>query len=239
LTAEAAVRVLVADDDRSTRAGIRLALAEHAFDVCAEAGSADDAVQAAEREDPDVCLIEADLPGGGGVATAGRILDARPGAAVIILSGAVDPEDLFAAVRAGVRGYLPKDMDPERLPAALRGVLEGEAAVPRALMGALLEEFRAREHGRHAGELARLGVELTARERQVLDLLDRGLDTAEIGERLSISAVTVRRHVSEILRKLGAGDRDAAAGLVADVLRRHPDLRAPLRDDPDLRGLVE
>jgi DNA-binding NarL/FixJ family response regulator len=121
-------------------------------------------------------------------------------------------------VRAGARGYLLKDMDPERLPMALRGVLNGEAALPRTLMGRVLEELRAMEQGRHASELSRLGVELTHRERQVLGMLDRGLDTAGIAAALSISAVTVRRHASEILRKLDVPDREAALR----VLRKPP-----------------
>ena len=203
------VRVLVADSDRASRAGVSLALAGHGFDVCAEADDADATVEAALRELPHLCLIDADLPGGG-IAAAERILRGRSDAVVVMLSAGVDEEQLFAAVRAGARGYLLKSMDAERLPMALRGVLDGEAALPRVLMGAVLAEFRAGEHGRHASRLNRLGVELTSRERQVLELLERGLETAEIAERLSISAVTVRRHVSEILRKLDAPDRESA-----------------------------
>jgi DNA-binding NarL/FixJ family response regulator len=211
--AEAPVRVLIADDDRATRSGVRMALAGHGFEVCAEADSADAAFEAARRERPDVCLVEAGLPGGG-VAAAERILRARSETVVVMLSAAVDEEQLFAAVRAGARGYLLKDMDPARLSMALRGVLRGEAALPRVLMGAVLDELRAREHGRHASELSRLGVQLTSRERQVLELLEQGLETAEIGGRLSISAITVRRHVSEVLRKLGAPDRESALRLL-------------------------
>jgi len=216
VTAERPVRVLIADDDGATRAGVRLALAEHGFDVCAEADSADAAVDGAQRERPELCLVEASLPGGGAAAVE-RILRAHSETVAVMLSGAVDEERLLAAVRAGARGYLLKDMDPARLPMALRGALDGEAAFPRALMGAVLDEFRAREHGRHASQLNRLGVQLTSRERQVLELLERGLETAEIGERLSISAVTVRRHVSEILRKLGAPDREAALRLLRET----------------------
>jgi DNA-binding NarL/FixJ family response regulator len=211
--AGALVRVLIADDDGATRAGVRQALAGHGFDVCAEADSADAAVEAATREQPDLCLVEAGLPGGG-VTAAERILSGRSDAVVVMLSAAIDEEQLFGALRSGARGYLLKDMDPGRLPMALRGVLDGEAALPRVLMGAVLDEFRAREHGRHAAELSRLGVQLTSRERQVLELLERGLETAEIGERLSISAVTVRRHVSEVLRKLRAPDRETALRLL-------------------------
>jgi DNA-binding NarL/FixJ family response regulator len=127
-----------------------------------------------------------------------------------MLSATVDSPRLFAALRAGARGYLLKDMDPARLPAALRGVLDGEAALARSLMGSVLDEFHARERGRHASQLSRLGVELTNRERQVLELLERGLSTAAIGVVLGISSVTVRRHVSEVVRKLDVPDRASA-----------------------------
>lgn len=207
------IRVLIADHDAAGRAGVRLALAADDFEVCGEADTADAAVEAARREQPTVCLVEADLPGDG-VAAAERMLGEVPRTTVVMLSAAVDDDRLFAAVRAGARGYLLKDMDPARLPMALRGVLDGEAALPRALMGRVLEELRALERGRHTRELSRLGVHLTRREREVLEHLDRGLETADVAEALGISSVTVRRHVSEILRKLGAPDRRAALRLL-------------------------
>ena len=209
------VRVLIADHDGPGRAGVRLSLEGHGFVVCGEVDRAADVAAAAGRERPDVCLIEADLPGGG-IAAVEHVLASTPYAAVIMLSATADDDKLLAAVRAGARGYLLKDMDPDRLPNAVRGVLDGEAALPRALMGRVIDELRAMEHGRHAGELARLGVELTRREREVLEQLDRGLSTAEIGRALSISAVTVRRHVSEIVKKLSASDREAALRLLRD-----------------------
>jgi DNA-binding NarL/FixJ family response regulator len=204
---------LIAEADPSTRAGIRMAVDGHGFTLCADAADADDAVTAAVRERPDVCLIDASLPGGG-VAAAEQISRQAPNAAIVMLSGSADEDELFACVRAGARGYLSKDMDPARLPFALHGVLRGEAALPRPLVARVLEEIRTRERGRHAGELARLGVELTQREREVLDLLERGLQTSEMAERLRISAVTVRRHLSSILRKLHAPDRAAALRII-------------------------
>jgi DNA-binding NarL/FixJ family response regulator len=207
------VRVLIADHDAASRAGVRLSLGGHGFEVCGEADSGDAAVQVARREQPDVCLIECDLPGGG-TETAESVIGEAPRTAVVMLSGSVDDERLLGAVRAGARGYLLKDMDPARLPMALRGVLSGEAALPRSLMGRVLDELRALQHGRHASELSRLGVRLTRREQEVLEHLDRGLETAGVAEALGISSVTVRRHISEILRKLGASDRDAALELL-------------------------
>jgi DNA-binding NarL/FixJ family response regulator len=209
----APVRVLIADYDGSSRGGVRMSLDGHGFEICAEADSAGEAVEAARREQPDMCLIEADLPGGG-VDALGRVLAEAPGTVVVMLSGSVDDERLLASVRAGARGYLLKDMDPERLPMALRGALDGEAALPRTLVGRVLEELRTQEHGRHSHELSRLGVHLTNREREVLELLEQGRATAEIGELLSISSVTVRRHVSEVLRKLDVPDRESALRLL-------------------------
>jgi DNA-binding NarL/FixJ family response regulator len=207
------VRVLIADSDATSRAGVLTTLASHGFEPCGEAGSAEEAVALARGGRPDVCLVDVDLPGGG-LAAVERILEVAPATAVVILSATVDHARLLDAVRAGARGYLLKDMDPKRLPRTLRGVLDGEAALPRALVGRVLEELRAIDRGRHANELARLGITLTHRQREILELLERGLDTAAIGELLSISPVTVRRHISEILRKLGVPDRDAALRLL-------------------------
>jgi DNA-binding NarL/FixJ family response regulator len=207
------VRILIADAQTSTRAGIRMALEGHGFTICANATNAQDAIESALREWPDVCLIEASLPGDG-IAAAEAISTQAPGAAIVILSGSMSQNELSASVRAGAHGYLAKDMDPARLPVALRRVLDGEGAFPRALMRGLLDEFRAHERGRHARELSQLGVELTLRERQTLELLDTGLRTAEIARRLGVSAVTVRRHVSGLLRKLNVPDRAGALQLL-------------------------
>lgn len=210
------VRLLIADHDASSRAGVRLSLGGSDFEVCGEADSADAAVDAARREEPDVCLIEADLPGDG-VAAAEGVLREVPRTAVVMLSASVDDERLFAALRAGARGYLVKDMDPERLPQALRGVLRGEAALPRVLMGRVLEELRAQEHGHHASELSHLGVRLTRREREVLELLVTGSSNAEIAATLVISTRTVDHHVSAVLAKLGVRSRGEAG---AEARRR-------------------
>jgi DNA-binding NarL/FixJ family response regulator len=155
--------------------------------------------------------VDADLPGGG-IDAAAEIVSSLPGTVVVMLGAAADEEQVLAAIRAGARGYLPRDMDPARLPAALRGAVDGEAALPRALMGKVLDELHA--HGRFSTALASLGAQLTRREQEVLELLDRELDTVGIARALEISPVTVRRHVSEVLRKLGVSDRGAALALL-------------------------
>jgi DNA-binding NarL/FixJ family response regulator len=204
--------VLIADDHAPTRAGVRSVLEEGGFAVVAEAGSADAAVDRAVRGRPDVCVLDISMPGGG-IAAAARIAQQSPATAVVMLTVSREDEDLFGSLRAGALGYLPKDMDPGRLAAALRGVLSGEAALPRTLVARLVEEFRSAECRPWRRLVRRRGATLTAREWDVLELLREQLTTAEIAHRLGVSAVTVRRHVSSILAKLRVPDRWAMARL--------------------------
>jgi DNA-binding NarL/FixJ family response regulator len=201
------LRVLVADDHPPTRAGVRLALEAAGMTVCAEAPTAPTAVQAALEERPDVCLLDVHMPGSG-IEAAREIVDRLPDTAVVMLTVSRNDDDLFKALKAGARGYLLKDMDPGRLPVALRGVLEGEAALPRSLVSRVLREFREREQ---AGTLVRPGQgNLTSREWEVLDCMSEGMTTAEIAKRLFLSVVTVRRHISSTLKKLHASSREDA-----------------------------
>jgi DNA-binding NarL/FixJ family response regulator len=150
---------------------------------------------------------------GDGIAAAGRIARSHPSVAVVMLTVSRDDADLFASLRAGAAGYLLKDTDPTRLPHALRGVLDGEAAVPRDLVARVIDEFRDRTRRRLP--VAERGVELTSREWEVLELLRTGLSTAQVAERLFVSKVTVRSHVAAVVRKLGVPDREAALRLVS------------------------
>lgn len=208
-----ALRVLIADDHPPTRLGVRLTLEEAGMDVCAEAATASAAVDAALEHRPDVALLDVHMPGNG-VTAAARIASALPDTAVVMLTVSRDDRDLFEALRAGARGYLLKDLDPSRLPLALQGVLDGEAALPRGLVARLIDEFRQRDRvgTRPQGPLA----ELTSREWEVLDLMRQGLTTSDIAERLFVTPVTVRTHVSAILRKLHVRDREAALRLLSE-----------------------
>jgi len=208
------IKVLVADDHPATRAGIRAALQEPDFTICAEEADAPSAVEAALRTRPHICLLDIHMPGNG-IAAAAEIANALPETALVMLTVSRNDDDLFAALRAGASGYLLKDTDPARLPHALRGVLEGEAALPRPLVARVLEEFRGRGKRRRLGAGDR-GVELTSREWEVLELLCDGLSTAEIAKGLFISRVTVRTHVAAVLRKLRVPDRKAAVELLKD-----------------------
>jgi DNA-binding NarL/FixJ family response regulator len=208
-------RVVIADAHVPTRMGLRVVLEAGGFTVVGEAGTGEDAVGATLAERPDACLLDLHIPGGG-LAAAAAIRTHMPGTVVLMLSSSADANEMIAAIRAGASGYLPKTISDRRLPAALRGALSGEAAVPRALVACLLEEIR--EGGNRRAVPFFVGdrrVELTAREWQVLDLIFEELPTREIAVRLGISRVTVRRHVSELLRKLDARDRKAVVALLS------------------------
>ena len=205
------IRVLIADDHAATRAGVRESVQDGGFEVCAEAANAQDAIDLALSERPDVCLLDVHMPGEG-IRAAMAITQALPDCAVVMLTVSRNDSDLFHSLRAGAAGYLLKDTNPGRLPDALRGVIAGEAAVPRPLVARLIHEFRDRGT-RRLPLIGGRGVELTSREWEVLDLMGDGLTTAQIAERLFVSPVTVRRHISSIVEKLGAPDRASAIRL--------------------------
>jgi DNA-binding NarL/FixJ family response regulator len=208
-------RVLIADDHPPTRAGVRVALEQAGFTICGEAWTADGAIEQAVREEPDVCLLDIHMPGGG-ISAASAIANRVPRTSIVMLTVSQEDEDLFDALRAGAAGYLLKTTNPERLPHALRGVLRGEAALPRSLVTRVLAEFRRRQQRRALPRRGGLG-ELTVREWEVLELLAEGDSTAEIANRLFISRATVRTHVASTLRKLRAPDRKAAIALLKQL----------------------
>jgi len=200
--------VVIADDHAPIRAAIRAALEADGFDVVAEAANADAAVALATSHEPNVCLLDIHMPGSG-IAAAARVTVALPRTTVVMLTYSRADEDLFDSLRAGARGYLLKDMNPDRVGAALRGVLDGEAALPRALVARVLDEFRSTSKRRLLFRQRR-AAELTNREWETMELLREGLTTEEVAERLFISPATVRVHVSSVVRKLQATDRAQA-----------------------------
>ena len=207
------LRVVLADAHETTLAGLKLSLAGRGFSIVGEATTAAGALDIALEERPDLCLLDVDIPGDA-MEAAARLNSDLPGTGVVMLAAAEDDENLFAALRAGAQGYLLKSMDADRLSHALRGVVAGEAALPRTLVTRLIEEFRSRQQRRNAPVLRELGVELTEREWEVLEMLREDLSTKAMADRLAISPVTVRRHVSALLHKLGVPDREAAARLL-------------------------
>ncbi len=208
--------MLIADDHAPTRAGVRVALEGHGFVVCAEAADAPTAVEAALRERPDVCLLDIRMPGGG-VAAAAAISSQLPEAAIVMLTVSQDEADLFDALRVGAAGYLLKDTDPRRLPTLLSNVIAGEGVLSPMLVARLIEEFRERGRRRRLPLVGSRGIELTSREWEVLDLLRQGVSTKQIAQRLFVTEVTVRTHISAILHKLGVPNRRAALKLLGET----------------------
>jgi len=211
-------RVLIADDHAPTRAGVRMALERGGCEVCAELANAVDAVTAAVREKPDACLIDLQMPGDGLRAVAG-ISSRLPNTRVLVLTVSRNADDMFDALRAGADGYLLKDMDPTGLADAVRSAIAGEAQLPGILTTRLIDEFRHRGDRRTLDLHGSKSVELTPREWDVLELLDEGLSTAQIANRLVLSQVTVRRHMSTLLHKMGASTREQARRLLAERRR--------------------
>jgi DNA-binding NarL/FixJ family response regulator len=209
------VTVLLADDHPPTRMGVRAALEHDGWDVIADVGTAAAAIEAALRLRPDVVLLDINMPGNG-IAAAAELAPQLPQSAIVMLTVSRDDSDLFDALRAGAQGYLLKDTDPVRLPHALRGVLAGEAALPRALVARVIDEFRDRGRRKKLTFANRRGVELTSREWEVLDLMYQKLSTAEIAERLFVSQVTVRSHIAAILKKLRVDSREEALKLMEE-----------------------
>lgn len=218
--------VVLVEDEELVRASVRGILERNEFTVCAEATTAAEGIEAALRERPAICLVDLGLPDRSGIEVARELSRRAPATAVVMLSASDGHDDLVDAIRAGAVGYLLKDMDPERLAHALQGVVNGEAAIPRTLMAHLVTELQTQ--GRRRLAIGRDGAtELSSREWQVLDLLCEDLSTVEIAERLALSPVTVRRHLSQLTRKLGVGDRDAVVALVEG--RNHEGLARPPR----------
>lgn len=209
------LRVVIADDHAPTRQTIREALEADGCIVVAEAATAPTAVAAAQEHRPDVCLLDIHMPGSGLMAAV-DITQSLPDTAVVMLTASRDDEDLFAALRAGASGYLPKTMDPNRIASSLRGVLAGEAALPPALVLKVMEQFRGEPRRLISRRPKRAGSELTSRESEILGLMSEGLTTEQIATRLFVAQVTVRTHISTILKKLRVPDRAAAIRLVEE-----------------------
>jgi DNA-binding NarL/FixJ family response regulator len=202
--------VVLAYDQAPTRAGIRRAIEPHGLHVVGESANASEALRMALALRPEVCLLAVELPDNG-IEAARAIKRALPETKIVMTTASPRDEDMFGALRAGADGYLLMSTSASRLGHALRGVVNGEAALPRRMTARLIQEFRERGTSHRVNLPAGAGeAELTAREFEVLTRLRRREGTADIAGHLGISEVTVRRHVSSVLRKLGMPNRRAA-----------------------------
>jgi DNA-binding NarL/FixJ family response regulator len=202
-------RVLVVDDHPLTREALSSLLVQHGFDVAGQASDGAEAIEMAVGLAPDLVLLDLTMPGMDGLTALPRIREAAPDTEVVILTASGTEENLLGAIRAGAAGYLLKTESPERIASFLRGVIGGEAALSGSIARRLLE--RVREGGRLGGGVPdAIARKLSAREVEVLLLLDEHLGTDEIAGRLYISEHTVRSHVKSLLRKLGVSSRREA-----------------------------
>jgi DNA-binding NarL/FixJ family response regulator len=201
------IRLLLADDHRFFRDGVR-ALLETVpdFVVVAEASTGEEAVEKAAQHAPDVVLMDLQMPGLNGVEATRRILRARPQTGIILVTMFEDTDSVLAAMRAGARGYILKDADEDVLLRSIRAVAKGEALFGPAVAKRLLDFIA------DVSPSAPKTVfpELTDREREVLALLAEGLSNQEVAERMGCSLKTARNHVSNVLSKLHAADRNEA-----------------------------
>lgn len=209
-----AIRVVMADDHARIRGRVRQALEAGGCTVCGEGASAEDAIALAHEHRPDVALLDIHMPGGG-IHAAREITRTLPTTAVVMLTQSAEDDDLFDSLRAGASGYLLKDTDPGRLVDALRGVLDGEAAMSPTLVARVLAEFQAPARRRFVRRSS-AAAKLSAREWEVMELLAEGLTTDVVARRLFLSPTTVRVHVSGVLRKLRVKDRESAFKALRD-----------------------
>ena len=202
-------RVLIADDHPLTRDALASLLAQHAFDVIGQAASGEEAIELARDLQPDIVVLDLTMPNVDGLTALPQVREAAPGAEVVVLTASEDEDSLLAAIRGGAAGYLLKSESPERIVSFLRGVAKGEAALSGAVARRLLDQVR---HGgaSRAAVPDSIAHALSARELEVLLLLDHHLGTDEIAARLFISAHTVRSHVKSLLAKLGVSSRREA-----------------------------
>ena len=210
-TPMAEIRVLLADDQRLMREGLRVLLhLTPDIRVVGEAGDGVEAVERARQIRPDVVLMDVRMPVLDGVAATRRLHDACPEVKVIILTTFDDDEYVFEGLRAGAIGYLLKDVPSEQLAEAIRAAARGEAFIQPSVARKVVAEFARLAEREHRRREQPLVEPLSARELEVLALVAEGLSNREIGERLFITPGTVKNHVSNVLAKLGVRGRTQA-----------------------------
>ena len=199
-------RVVLVDDHGLFRAGVRAEL-DGLVDVVGDAGTVGEAIDCIVEQEPDVVLLDVQMPDGGGAEVIRGVAPRRPAVRFLALSVSDAPEDVISIIRAGARGYVTKTISGPELADAVRRVAGGDAVFSPRLAGFVLDAFAGREDAAPAVFADPELDQLTAREREVLRHIARGYLYKEIAQRLSISTKTVEAHVSAVLRKLQLSNR--------------------------------
>ncbi|MEZ5322878.1 MAG: response regulator transcription factor [Microthrixaceae bacterium] len=201
------IRLMLADDHRMLREGLRRSMTEAGFEVVGEASDGNEAVRLAERLVPDVILMDVSMPNCDGVEACRQVRSGSPGAPrVLMLTMHADADVVTSAIRAGATGYLVKDCSTGEIATAIRQAVDGETVLSPQLAKSMLDEVR-RLEDHAAREEERV---ISKREEEVLQLIADGCSTPEVAENLYISQKTVKNHLASIYQKLDARDRTQA-----------------------------
>ncbi len=204
---EELIRVLIADDHPLFRSGMRaLLMADEDTELAGEATNGEEAIDLASELQPDVVLMDLQMPGISGVDATRRILRTSPNTRILVVTMFEDDHSVFSAIRAGARGYVLKGANPEEVLRAIRVVAGGEAIFSPTVATRLIDFFG----GLRSEAFPQTFPELTEREREILDLIAQGRSNAEIARQLSLSGKTVANYVSNIFGKLQVADRAQA-----------------------------
>jgi two-component system NarL family response regulator len=214
------IRVMLVDDHALVRSAVRQAVSAPDIEVVGEASTADEALLLAPQLNPDVLLLDLNLPGASGFGLLRELAPRLPSTRIVMLTISNDRRDLLDAVRNGAAGYLTKDLSPDALQRAVRGIRSGDLAMSRAMAAEVIQHL-ATATNRPAGSESRSDLPgVSVREEEVLALLADGLTDREIAERLGISPRTVETHVGSLLNKLGVRNRAQAARRYREVSGR-------------------
>lgn len=209
------MKIVIVDDHVLFREGLASILSVEAdIQVVGMAGSVQETIELLKTVEPEIILMDFNLPDGTGAEASHKIIQDHPNCKIVFLTMSDKDEDMFAAIRSGAKGYLLKNLSPSKLVTSLRAVVKGESAISRIMTLRVMEEFsRTKEADRKADPSS---SKLTSREKDVLVELASGKTNKEIGSTLFISENTVKYFVHSILEKLNLKDRKEAAGFARD-----------------------
>lgn len=208
------IRVMLVDDHAHIRSAIRQAISAPDLEIAGEAATGDEAIELALTLQPDIILLDIDLPGTPGLEVVRLLAPRLPRTKIVMLTVSSASRDVLEAISHGAVGYLTKDLSPDALRRSVRGVADGDLAMPRRMAARVLHDLAASGRGPRP-DASRIHL-LSPRELEVLRLLSDGLTDRDIGEALAISPRTVETHVGNVLRKLEVRNRVAAVRVLLE-----------------------